>query len=274
MPTTIPWSLWRSLIAVPVMMIAVFHVSAQADSPKKHRGPCEIHYPSDATLEWDCRVILSGESLETIFGEYWIEGARFNRIDRRHAHSGVSIKVPRRLEDLAHFTPLPLVYPPGELNEKFILIDLTEQYLGAYEFGALRFATPIASGNGPNETPTGAFRVTAAHLQHQSGLYTIEGTDRPYPMDYALQFHVNREGVSYWIHGRDMPGYPASHGCIGLYDESMQKEQYGAPKDPELNDARKLFVWVLGGETDEERVFPLPHGPRIHIIGQAPGHQP
>src|SRR4249919_2026386 len=120
MSTTIPWSLWRSLIAVPVMMIAVFHVSAQADSPKKHRGPCEIHYPSDATLEWDCRVIPSGESLETIFGEYWIEGARFNRIDRRHAHSGVSIKVPRRLEDLAHFTPLPLVYPPGELNEKFI----------------------------------------------------------------------------------------------------------------------------------------------------------
>ena len=34
---------------------------------------------------------------------------------------------------------------------------------------------------------------------------------------------MNREGVSYWIHGRDMPGYPASHGCIGLYDESMQK---------------------------------------------------
>jgi hypothetical protein len=274
MSTTIPWSLSRSLIAVPVMMIAVFHVSAQADSPKKHRGPCEIHYPSDATLEWDCRIIPPGESLETIFGEYWVEGARFNRIDRRHAHSGVSIKVPRRLEDLAHFTPLPLVYPPGELNEKFILIDLTEQYLGAYEFGALRFATPIASGNGPNETPTGAFRVTAAHLQHQSGLYTIEGTDRPYPMDYALRFHVNREGVSYWIHGRDMPGYPASHGCIGLYDESMQKEQYGAPKDPELNDARKLFVWVLEGETDEERVIPLPHGPRIHIIGQAPGHQP
>ena len=92
-------------------------------------------------------------------------------------------------------------------------------------------------------------------------------------MNYAFRFHVNREGVSYWIHGRVMPGYPASHGCIGLYDESMQKEKYGLPKDPELNDAQRLFQWVLGGEVEDERVLPLLHGPRVHIIGQAPGHQ-
>jgi hypothetical protein len=274
MSTTMPWSFWCSLIAVAVLTFAAFHVSAQADSPKEHRGPCEIYYPSDATVEWDCRVIPPVESLETIFEERWVDVARFNRIDRRHARPGLSIKVPRRLDDLAQFTPLPLVYPSGELNEKFILIDLSEQFLGAYEFGALRFAIPIASGNGLNETPTGAFRVTAAHLHHQSNLYTIEGTDRPYPMNYALRFFLNREGVSYWIHGRDMPGYPASHGCIGLYDESMQKEQYGIPKESELNDAKRLFKWVLDGEVDDDKVIPLPHGPRVRIIGQAPGHLP
>ena len=267
------WPFWSSQIVVIVMVVTVFPAVSQADSPKRHRGPCEIHYPSDATVEWDCRIILPGESLETIFGEYWVDVARFNRIDRRHAHSGVSIKVPKRLEDLAQFTPLPLVYPPGELRKKFILIDLTEQFLGAYEFGALRFSAPIASGNELNETPTGKFRLTAAHRQHQSSLYTIEGMDLPYPMNYALRFHVNREGVSYWIHGRDMPGYPVSHGCIGLYDESMQKEQYGIPKEPELNDAQTLFEWVLGSEPDEERVIPLPRGPRVHIIGQAPADQ-
>ena len=264
------WSLRRTLVIVAVMMVVALPVSVQADSPKKHRGPCEIAYPSDVTVERDCRTLRPGESLETLFAESWIDVARFNRIDRRHAHSGVSIKVPRRLEDLAQFTPLPPFYPPGELNEKFILIDLAEQFLGAYEFGALRFKTPIASGNGLNETPTGEFRLTAAHLQHQSSLYTIEGTDRPYPMNYALWFHVNREGLSYWIHGRDMPGYPVSHGCIGLYDESMQKEQYGVPKGPELNDAQRLFVWVLGSEPDDNRVIPLPRGPGVHIIGQAP----
>jgi hypothetical protein len=264
------WPFWSSLITVTMMLVMVCHSSAQADPPKKHRSPCEIHYPSDVTVEWDCRVIPPGKSLETIFGEYWVDVARFNRIDRRHARHGLSIKVPRRLEDVASFNPLPLFYHAAEQDEQFILIDLAEQFLGAYEYGALRFKTPIASGNGLNETPTGEFRLTAARLQHQSSLYTIEGTDRPYPMNYALRFHINREGVSYWIHGRDLPGYPASHGCIGLYDESMQKEQYGAPIDPELFDAQRLFLWVLGREPDDERVIPLPRGPRVHIIGGAP----
>ena len=271
------WSAWSPLIAISLMAVAFLSVSAQADSPKKHRGLCEVHHPSDVMVEWDCRVIPPGNSLETLFNEHWIDVARFNRIDRRHARPGLSIKVPRRLEELVAFNPLPLLYQAAEQDEKFILIDLEEQFLGAYEFGALRFATPIASGEKPNETPIGKFRLTAAYRQHQSSLYMIEGTDRPYPMHYALRFHVNREGVSYWIHGRDMPGYPVSHGCIGLYDESMQKEQYGTPKEPELSDAQRLFVWVLGSESDDDRAIPLPRGPRVHIIGQAPArmtHKP
>ncbi|MBH0197168.1 MAG: L,D-transpeptidase, partial [Nitrospira sp.] len=226
----------------------------------------------DAAVKWDCRTLRPKESLETLFGEYWIDVARFNRIDRRHAHAGVSIKVPRRIEDLAEFQPMPSFYSPAEQEEQFILVDLSEQFLGAYEYGALRFSLPIASGNGHDSTPTGEFRLAAAHRRHQSSLFMVEGTDRPYPMNYALRFHINREGVSYWIHGRDLPGYPASHGCIGLYDEPMQQEQYGIPKYPELNDAKRLFEWVLGREVEDEKVIPLPQGPRVHIIGQAPGH--
>ena len=254
--------------------VAVFSSFASAEAVTKHRTPCQMSYPSDATIEWECRTLRLGESLENVFEDHWIEVARFNRIDRRHAHRGVPIKVPRRIDDLASFRPLPLFYSPAELDEQFILIDLSEQFLGAYEYGALRFAAPIASGNGNDETPTGEFRLTAAHRSHQSCLYTIEGTDRPYPMNYALRFYVSRSGVSYWIHGRDLPGYPASHGCIGLYDEPMQKEQYGIPGDPQLNDAKRLFVWVLGGEPEDDRMIPLPHGPRVHIIGQAPIQPP
>ena len=124
-----------------------------------------------------------------------------------------------------------------------------------------------------NHAGQGEFRVTAVHRQHQYDLYTIEGTDRPYPMNYTFRFHVNRECVSYWIYGRGMPGYPASHGCIGLYDESMQKEEYGIPKEPELNDAKRLFLWVLGSEPDDDRVIPLPCGPRVQVIGQAPKNE-
>lgn len=257
-------------MAAAIALCLLFPHGAFPESPKKHPSPCEIAYPSDATIEWDCRTLRSGESLEKLFGERWADVARFNRIDRRHARAGVALKVPKRIEELESFVPLPLFYQPAEQDEQFVLIDLSEQFLGAYEYGALRFAMPIASGDGGNETPLGEFRITAAHRAHQSCLYTIEKTDRPYPMNYALRFHVNRAGVSYWIHGRDLPGYPASHGCIGLYDEAMQKEQYGIPKDPELSDAKRLFEWVLGGETDDDNVILLQSGPRLQIIGEAP----
>jgi hypothetical protein len=236
-----------------LLLVVLLPIASHAESLRKQHGPCVIVYLSDAAVEWDCRTLRPKESLETLFGEYWIDVARFNRIDRRHVGAGVSIKVPKRVEDLASFTPLPLFYQAAELDEQFILVDLSEQFLGAYEYGALRFALPIASGNGHDPTPTGEFRLAAAHRRHQSSLFMVEGTDRPYPMNYALRFHINREGVSYWLHGRDLPGYPASHGCIGLYDEAMQQEQYGLPNYPELNDAKRLFEWVLGGEVEDRK---------------------
>lgn len=251
--------------------IAVLPILAHAEPVGKLPGHCGITYPSDTTIEWECRTLRAGESLENLFGKYWPSVARFNRIDRRHVHAGTSIKVPKRIEEVETFVPLPILYLTADQERQFILVDLSEQFLGVYEYGVLRIAVPIASGDVHNPTPVGEFRLTAAHRVHQSCLYRIEGTDRPYPMNYALRFWVNREGVSYWIHGRDMPGYPASHGCIGLYDESMQKEQYGTPRDPQLDDAKQLFEWVLGAVVGDNRVIPLPNGPRVHIIGRAPG---
>lgn len=265
----VPASRGMCILLLVIAMTGIPAVS-QAELAKKLHGPCAIVYPSDAAVEWECRTLRPRESLETLFGEYWVDVARFNRIDRRHARAGVSIKVPRRVEDAANFQPMPLFYPPAEQEEQFILVDLSEQFLGAYEYGALRLSLPIASGNGHDPTPTGEFRLSAAHRRRGSSLFTVEGTDRPYPMNYALRFHINREGVSYWIHGRDLPGYPASHGCVGLYDEPMQKDQYGFPKDPELNDAKRLFEWVLNREVEDEKLIQLPRIPRVHIIGQAP----
>ncbi len=65
-------------------------------------------------------------------------------------------------------------------------------------------------------------------------------------MDDALRFFVTRGGVSYWVHGQDVPGYSTSHGCVGLYDEAMQKAYYGVPQDPEWDDAKRLYEEVVG----------------------------
>lgn len=266
--TSVGW--WRILVVLVSGIGFLFGGGEGAVRADEARSPCAIHYPSDQRISWQCRRLQRGENLETLFGPRWIDVARFNRIDRRHAQPGREIKVPNRLDEVAAFTPLPSRYPAGLQEAKLIVVDLTEQFLGAYEQGVLRFSFPIASGEPDNPTPEGDFHITAAHRAHQSCLYTIEGTDVPYPMQYALRFYINPEGVSYWIHGRDLPGYPASHGCIGLSDEQMQLQYYGLPFRPRLNDAKRLYEWVVENLADVGAVQTLSNGPRVVIQGTTP----
>jgi hypothetical protein len=257
-------------ILCSLLLINLFIQPASGATAKKRISPCKVSHPSDAKVEWECRRLKQKETLENLFGEQWQDVARFNRIDRRHAWPGMTIKVPKRLEDIRNFTPLPATLPTAEKEAKFILIDLSEQFLGAYEHGRLAFSFPIASGDRKNITPPGEFRVTAYCRNHSSSLYKIEKTDTPYPMNYALRFLINAKGVAFWIHGRDVPGYPASHGCVGLYDEAMQKKHYKSPKEPLLESARVLFEWVIADNPDDGEFHSLKGGPRVLIIGKSP----
>jgi L,D-transpeptidase-like protein len=249
--------------------LLVVHPAANA-ATKKRVSPCKISYPSDDKFEWKCYRLKRKETLEGLFGERWQDVARFNRIDRRHAWPGATLKVPLRLDDIKDFTPLPAEYPAAANKEKFILVDLSEQFLGAYEHGRLVFSFPIASGDSKFKTPTGEFLVTAFSRNHVSSLFKIEKTRIPYPMHYALRFLINRRGIAFWIHGRDLPGYPASHGCVGLYDEEMQKKDYNNPEYPLLDAAKKLYEWAIAGTPDEGNLHTLKNGPKVLIVGESP----
>jgi len=233
-------------------------------------SPCAFHYPSDARVPYQCRTLQPGETLESVFGDAWSDVARFNRIDRRHAKPGVRLRVPDTLAAIFCFTPMPAWLAADTAEAKSVLVDLSEQFLGAYEHGRLVFSAPIASGGAATPTPVGAFRITRAHRDHRSSLYRIAGSQRPYPMDWGLRFHVGADGVSYWIDGRDLPGVPGSHGCIGLSDEAMQKRCYGAPAEPVLADAQALYRWVLGAGADSTHEVVLAPGVPMRVIGELP----
>jgi len=255
-----------SIIFFLIFFTGGFAISSYNPTP----SPCRVKHPSDEKIEWECRRIKKKETLEGLFGDRWQDVIRFNRMDRRHIYVGLFFKSPKNLDDIKDFNPMPQTYSDAENEEKFILINLSEQFLGAYEYGKLVFSIPIAAGEVDHETPSGEFKITAVHSKHKSSLYKIEGKDIPYPMTYALRFYTTKKGVAYWIHGRDIPGYPASHGCIGLFDEVMQKRYYGFPKDPVLEDARRLFEWVISPMEDDGK-FHVINGPRVFIIGNAPG---
>ncbi|GFO55554.1 hypothetical protein GMSM_25610 [Geomonas sp. Red276] len=212
-----------------------------------HEDLTRIEYPSLSQVKWHAHFVRPEESLESLYGNDWPTVARFNRIDRRHVYPGMTIRVPDDMAAARNYCPLPQEYPPAQRYAKYILIDLTEQWIGAYEHGKLAFSAPAATGAAGHETPTGLFQVDARDKNHASSLYKTEDQSGQYPMDNAMRFHVGADNVAYWIHARDLPGKPASHGCVGLFDEAMQKRVYGVPKNPTLLDSERFFEWA-GGE--------------------------
>ena len=263
------------IVALAILLYGPSFTADPAASPadRAQEDLGRFIYPSQAGIKWETHFIMPQENLERLFGEDWIYVARFNRIDRRHVYPGMTIKKPENMEDIRNYCPLPLRYEPAAKHSKYVLVDIREQWLGAYEYGELKFSTPAATGIDGHLTPLGIFRIDARHQKHSSSLYKTKKGDARYPMDYAVRFHIDKERVSYWIHARDMPGKPASHGCIGIYDEQMQKRVYGIPAQPFINDAARLYHWVADEEenmADDGNTAFIANGPTVEIRGELP----
>ena len=235
-----------------------------------------VEYPSTKTVSWEGRFIHPNETLESMFGADWQLVARFNRIDRRHVYPGMTLKVPKDLAVLKAYSPLPLEYEPAKRHDKYILVSLDEQWLGAYEHGKLKFSMPAATGRPGYETPVGTYRIDARHRNHTSSLYKTDDDQAQYPMDNAMRFYIAPDNVAYWLHARDLPGKPASHGCIGLFDEAMQKRMFTTPDKPALLDSEKLYAWAVGEEEYEDdsgEHEELEDGPVVEVVGQNPHYR-
>ncbi|MBL8566207.1 MAG: L,D-transpeptidase family protein [Hyphomicrobiaceae bacterium] len=87
-----------------------------------------------------------------------------------------------------------------------ILVSLREQQLNVYDRNGLVTTSPISSGTKSNPTPTGIFSVLQKKRMHHSNLYY----SAPMPNMQRLTW----SGVA--LHAGNLPGYPASHGCIRL----------------------------------------------------------
>jgi hypothetical protein len=87
-----------------------------------------------------------------------------------------------------------------------LTIDLTAQRITVYRDGVLMAASSISTGSLGRETTTGVFTILEKKVMHRSSTYD----DAPMPYMQRL----TEKGIA--IHAGDLPGYPASHGCIRL----------------------------------------------------------
>lgn len=94
-----------------------------------------------------------------------------------------------------------------------IVISLPDQALSAYRNGIRIAYSTISSGAKGRSTPPGVFTILEKEVTHFSNKYH----HAPMPFMQRLTW----EGVA--LHGGDLPGYPASHGCIRLPREFAKK---------------------------------------------------
>ena len=106
-----------------------------------------------------------------------------------------------------------------------IVVSLADQRLYAYHDQQLVAWSNVSSGRPGHETPTGEFTVSEKDVDHHSSLYDNA------PMPFFMR--LTDGGVG--LHAGELPGYPASHGCVrlpyGMARELYQHVESGTPVD-------------------------------------------
>jgi lipoprotein-anchoring transpeptidase ErfK/SrfK len=104
----------------------------------------------------------------------------------------------------------PEIAPAGQV---LVYVDLTRQNATVYRNGVRIAVSTISSGKSGYSTPTGVFTILEKNVEHYSRTYDNA------PMPY--QQRLTWRGVA--MHAGNLPGYPASHGCIRLPMEFAKK---------------------------------------------------
>jgi len=108
----------------------------------------------------------------------------------------------------------PEIAPEGPVT---VVVSVTTQRAYAYRNGVPIGVSTVSTGKKGHPTPTGIFTVLQKAVDHKSNLYS----DAPMPFMQRLTW----DGIA--LHAGQLPGYPASHGCIRL-PLGFAKLLYGA----------------------------------------------
>jgi len=114
------------------------------------------------------------------------------------------------------FVWVPQVAPEGPM---LLLVNLSTQRGLLFRNGVPIGASTVSTGKTGHGTPTGVFTILQKQVVHHSSKYDNA------PMPYMER--LTWEGVA--LHAGNLPGYPASHGCIRL-PAGFAKLLYGATK--------------------------------------------
>jgi len=196
---------------------AINLIMAKSLEPKANSNSNPIAGPEPTTpalVAYRSVVLKGGEGrkflsqLKSEIGEEKMASLlRLNRLDAQHLRAGVTLVIPEQVDELTTFSPFPQRLEAVREIPKLILVSLRVQAFGAYEFGNLVRWGPTSSGKKATPTPAGLYHTNWKSKATRSSI----NNDWLLPWYFNLD---NQRGISF--HQYDLPGYPASHGCLRL----------------------------------------------------------
>ena len=175
---------------------------------------------------------------------------KLNRIDARHLRGDVTLVIPEQVTDLITYSPFPHDLETARDAPKLLIVSRRVQAFGAYEFGRLVRWGPTSTGKKATPTPAGLYHTN----------WKSKATRSSVNAEWLLPWYFNIDntrGISF--HQYDLPGYPASHGCIRLL----------------ADDASWIYGWADQWTLSTDRHRVETHGTPVIVFGEyAYGMQP
>ncbi len=158
-------------------------------------------HPKDSAGKAEIKA-LSKEQMAIVYA--------VNRVDPGPAKRTDTLVVPDQWEnDLLAYSPFPAQVPGLQEVKKIIIFSYPIQAFGVYENGSLVRWGPTSMGKKATPTPTGLF---FSNWKSKEATSTVDPSWK-----LKWNFNVSNKGGVGW-HQYAMPGYPASHSCMRLFD--------------------------------------------------------
>jgi lipoprotein-anchoring transpeptidase ErfK/SrfK len=215
-------------------------------NPRQNDNAAPIHFET-----YTIRGAKSLAALEAKYGKDALEiMLKLNRVDRRHVGNGTKVILPAEKTDLLALAPFPAELEMISSVGKMILVSRQVQAFGAYESGRLVYWGPTSTGKMASPTPTGLYFTNWRAKETRSSINS----------SWRLPWYFNLDNIrGVAFHQYDLPGVPASHGCVRLLEQ----------------DAQWVFNWAEQWILTSERNSIAAYGTPVLIFGDyAYGAQP
>lgn len=152
------------------------------------------------------KTLYSPEEQELIF--------TLNRLDAYRLTAGDKLVIPDTLtHNFLDYSPFPMELEMLGAIPKVVVISRRVQAFALYENGQMVHWGAVSSGKQSTPTPAGLFY---GNYKARTKISTVNDS---WILPYYFNF-LNFDGVG--VHQYAMPGYPASHACVRLFEKDAK----------------------------------------------------